>query len=72
MKKAIVFESNLYRCEMKAKELGYKPSECVLISATFSHDRQREMIREYWKDVLVDKTIKIYGISEKGFINLYQ
>ena len=72
MKKAIIFESNLYRCEMKARELGYKLFECVLIPATFSHDRQREMIRGYWKDVLVDKTVKIYGISEKGFINLYQ
>lgn len=65
MKKAIIFESNLYRCEMKAKELGYKPSECVLIPATFSFHRQRDMIRGYWKDVLIDKTMKLYGMNEE-------
>lgn len=71
MKKAIIFESNIYRCEMRVKELGYKPSECVLIPATFSHDKQREMIKGYWKDVLIDKTVQLYEISEEGFKNLY-
>jgi len=71
MKKAIIFASNMYKGELKVKELGYNPSECIIISANYSHDKQKEMIRGYWKHVLIDKTVKLYGISEEGFRNLY-
>lgn len=67
MKKVIIFRQTAYCCDMRRKQLGLKPSECILITACSDNSR----IKGYWKEVIVEGTIKLDDMSKEAFARFY-
>lgn len=67
MKKVIIFRQTAYCCDMRRKQLGLKPSECILLTGCSDNSR----IKGYWKEVMIDETIKLDGMTKEGFQRLY-
>lgn len=67
MKKVMIFRPTMEECEMRRRERMLKPSECILISKSTDLCK----IKGYWKDVMIDETIELDGITKEGFQVLY-
>ena len=67
MKKVMIFRHTMQECDMRRRERKLNPSECILISDSTDLCK----IKGYWKDVMVDGTIQLDGITKKAFHSLY-
>lgn len=67
MKKVMIFRHTMEECEMRRRERMLFPSECILISDSTDLCK----IKGYWKDVMIDETIQLDGITKNGFHKLY-
>lgn len=67
MKKVMIFRHTMEECEMRRRERMLFPSDCILISDSTDLCK----IKGYWKDVMIDETIQLDGITKNGFHKLY-
>lgn len=48
MKKIIIFRRSIRQCELRAKEIGFTPSQCIFITSNYDVYK----VKGYYKEVL--------------------
>lgn len=72
MIKVIIYRPSIQECELRYRELDLARNECIyLYGPSLLCDRNKERIKGYYKQVMVTKTIKLDGLTEKDFETLY-
>jgi len=72
MIKAIIYRPSMRECELRHRKLRLARNECIfLYGRSFLCAHYKERIKGFYKQVMVDKTIKLDGLTEKDFETLY-
>ena len=72
MIKAIIYRSSIQECERRHRKLGLARNECVfLYGRSFLCAHYKERVKGFYKQVMIDETIKLDGLSKKDFVALY-
>lgn len=72
MVKAIIYRPSMRECELRHRKLGLARNECIfLYGRSFLCAHYKERIKGFYRQVMIDKTIKLDGLSEEDFATLY-
>jgi len=72
MIKAIIYRQSIRDCELRHRKLGLSRKECIFLYGQLFCEHFREKVQGRWKQVMVDKTIRLDGLTEKDFEKLYK
>lgn len=71
MKKVLIYRETMEYCVLRRKELHLPPADCILLPASMPKSWRKERIKGYWKDVIIDDSIKLDGMTKEYFQHLY-
>ena len=72
MIRAIIRRPSIQECERRHRKLGVARNECIfLYGHSFLCPHNQERIKGLYKQVMIDETIKLDGLSKKDFETLY-
>lgn len=71
MIKAIIYRQSIRDCELRHRKLRLSRKECIFLYGRLMCYHFQERIKGYWKEVMVDETVKLDGLSKEDFAKLY-
>ena len=71
MIKAIIYRPSIRECELCHRKLRLSRKECIFLYGRLMCYHFQERIRGYWKEVMVNQTVKLDGLSKEDFVKLY-
>ena len=72
MIKAIIYRPSMRECELRHRKLRLARNECIfLYGRSFLCAHYKERVKGYYKQVMVDETIRLDGLSKEDFKTLY-
>lgn len=72
MIKVIIYRPFIQECELRYRELDLARNECIyLYGPSLLCNRNKECAKGYYKQVMVDETVKLDGLSKEDFAKLY-
>lgn len=71
MIKVIIYRSSIRECELRHRKLRLSRKECIFLYGRLFCEHFREKVQGRWKQVMVDETIKLDGLTKKDFEKLY-
>ncbi len=72
MIKAIIYRQSIRDYELRRRKLGLSRKECIFLYGRLMCQHFQERIKGYWKEVMVDETVKLDGLSKEDFAKLYK
>lgn len=71
MIKAIIYRQSIRDCELRHRKLRLSRKECIFLYGQLFCEHFREKVKGRWKQVMIDETIKLDGLTKKDFEKLY-
>ena len=71
MIKAIIYRPSIRECELRHRKLRLSRKECIFLYGRLLCQHFQERVKGYWKEVMVDETVKLDGLTKKDFEKLY-
>ena len=71
MIKVIIYRPSIRDCELRHRKLRLSRKECVFLYGRLMCQHFQNRIKGYWKEVMVDETVKLDGLSKEAFAKLY-
>ena len=71
MIKVIIYRQSIRDCELRHRKLRLGRKECIFLYGQLFCEHFREKVKGRWKQVMVDETIKLDGLTKKDFEKLY-
>ena len=71
MIKVIIYRSSIRECELRHRKLRLSRKECVFLYGRLFCQHFQDRVKGYWKEVMVDETVKLDGLSKEDFAKLY-
>lgn len=71
MVKVIIYRQSIRECELRHRKLRLGRNECIFLYGRLFCEHFKERVRGRWKQVMVDGTVKLDGLTKKDFERLY-
>ena len=72
MIKTIIYRPSMRECELRHRKLRLARNECIfLYGRSFLCAHYKERVKGFYKQVMIDETIKLDGLSKEDFAKLY-
>lgn len=71
MIKAIIYRPSIRECELRHRKLRLSRKECIFLYGRLLCQHFQDRVKGYWKEVMVDETVKLDGLTKKDFEKLY-
>ena len=70
MVKVIIYRQSIRDCELRHRKLRLSRKECIFLYGRLFCGHFRDKVKGIWKQVMVDGTIKLDGLTKKDFARL--